>query len=73
MGRCLLSGPQLRLVQSSLAVSRYTDVVDSSALMGKAKRQHRQLQEICALLTGFLLAAGKQAWVAVKKSTHLYS
>lgn len=50
----------LRMVQGSLSVCKYTDLIDAPALMGKPKRVHKQMQEICAQLTGFVLAVGAE-------------
>ena len=49
----------LRLAESALGVSGYTDTIDSPALAvptKAAKRLQTQLQSICALLSGLVVA-----------------
>eukprot|EP00954_Amorphochlora_amoebiformis_P028474 1391725-Amorphochlora_amoeboformis.AAC.1 len=51
----------LRLVTAALEVSEYTDRVDVARFVGKAKRIHKQLKEICAILSGLLVACDYKA------------
>mmetsp|Transcript_17257 Transcript_17257/g.33586 ORF Transcript_17257/g.33586 Transcript_17257/m.33586 type:complete len:601 (-) Transcript_17257:211-2013(-) len=51
----------LRLVTSALEVSEYTDRVDISKWGGRAKRIYAQLKEICAILSGLLVACDYKA------------
>ncbi len=51
----------LRLITSALEVSEYTDRVDIARYRGRAKRIHRQLKEICAILSGLLVAVDYKA------------
>lgn len=46
----------LRLMESSVYVSNYTDKVDSFHLNGKSKRIHEQLNDICAVLSSLVVA-----------------
>jgi len=54
----------LRLLEAALQVSEYTDKVDIISFKGKAKRVYEQLQDICAILCGLVVAndykAGQQ-------------
>jgi hypothetical protein len=54
----------LRLLEAALQVSEYTDKVDIISFKGKAKRIYEQLQDICAILSGLVVAndykAGQQ-------------
>jgi hypothetical protein len=54
----------LRLLEAALQVSEYTDKVDIISFKGKAKRVYEQLQDICAILSGLVVAndykAGQQ-------------
>lgn len=46
----------LRTLEAALAVSPYTDKLDSPLYTAPAKRLRHQLQEICGFLTGIVLA-----------------
>eukprot|EP01116_Phalansterium_solitarium_P017910 TRINITY_DN4552_c0_g1_i1.p1 TRINITY_DN4552_c0_g1~~TRINITY_DN4552_c0_g1_i1.p1 ORF type:complete len:600 (-),score=224.27 TRINITY_DN4552_c0_g1_i1:264-2063(-) len=48
---------QLRLLESALYVSDYTDRVDILRSGSKAKRIHEMLLDICAILSGLLVAS----------------
>jgi hypothetical protein len=48
---------KLRLVEAALEVSDYTDKVDIIAWSNKAQRIHAQIQDICAILSGLLVAS----------------
>jgi len=54
----------LRLLEAALQVSEYTDKVDIISFKGKARRIYEQLQDICAILCGLVVAndykAGQQ-------------
>lgn len=47
----------LRLLEAALSVSEYTDKVDILAYASKPKRIVNQIRELCAILSGLLLAA----------------
>jgi len=47
----------LRLLEAALNVSEYTDKVDILAYTGKAKRMFAQIKDICAILSGLLVAS----------------
>ncbi|KDQ13400.1 hypothetical protein BOTBODRAFT_33707 [Botryobasidium botryosum FD-172 SS1] len=47
----------LRLLEAALSVSEYTDKVDILAFASKPKRIVNQIRELCAILSGLLLAA----------------
>lgn len=47
---------KLRLVEAALSVSEYTNHVDNGSYFGKTKRIHAQLNDICAILSGLLVA-----------------
>mmetsp|Transcript_2892 Transcript_2892/g.4223 ORF Transcript_2892/g.4223 Transcript_2892/m.4223 type:complete len:612 (+) Transcript_2892:42-1877(+) len=51
----------LRLITSALEVSEYTDRVDVQKWGGRAKRIFAQLKEICAILSGLLVACDYKA------------
>mmetsp|Transcript_26930 Transcript_26930/g.47650 ORF Transcript_26930/g.47650 Transcript_26930/m.47650 type:complete len:628 (-) Transcript_26930:111-1994(-) len=51
----------LRLITSTLEVSEYTDRVDIARYSGRAKRIYAQLKEICAILSGLLVACDYKA------------
>ncbi|KAG1173538.1 hypothetical protein G6F70_005707 [Rhizopus microsporus] len=46
----------LRLLEAALNVTEYTDKIDDASNMGKAKRIVNQIKELCAILTGIVLA-----------------
>lgn len=46
----------LRLLEAALAVSEYTDKVDILAWSRKSTRIHAQLKDICAILSGLVVA-----------------
>ncbi|RCH92045.1 hypothetical protein CU097_006718 [Rhizopus azygosporus] len=46
----------LRLLEAALNVTEYTDKIDDASNMGKAKRVVNQIKELCAILTGIVLA-----------------
>ena len=46
----------LRLLESTLYVSEYTDNVDILTYQSKTKRVHKQLVEVCSILSGLLVA-----------------
>ncbi|KAI7857971.1 hypothetical protein BDC45DRAFT_434863 [Circinella umbellata] len=46
----------LRLLESALNVSEYTDHIDNESHTSKAKRIVSQIKELCAVLTGLVLA-----------------
>ena len=48
---------QLRLMEASLTVSEYTDKFDILKFGSKAKRIMEQLKDICAILSGLLVAS----------------
>jgi hypothetical protein len=48
----------LRLLDAALQVSEYTDKIDTLGFgLSKAKRIERQIRELCAILSGLVLAA----------------
>lgn len=47
----------LRLVNSAINVSDYTNTVDSSGFKSKTKRNHAMLQNICGFLSGLIAAS----------------
>jgi hypothetical protein len=47
----------LRLLESALTVSEYTDHVDILSMQSKNRRIHVQLKDICAILSGLLVAS----------------
>lgn len=47
----------LRLLEAALNVSEYTDKVDIYAMSHRATRIHKQLRDICAILSGMLVAS----------------
>lgn len=51
----------LRLLESALHVSEYTDKVDILSYSGKTKRVQKQLMEVCAILSGLLVATDYRA------------
>lgn len=54
---------KLRLVEAALNVSEYTNHVDNGNFFGKTKRIHAQLNDICAILSGLLVARfDKEMW-----------
>ncbi|KAI8099374.1 uncharacterized protein BX664DRAFT_321110 [Halteromyces radiatus] len=46
----------LRLLEAALNVTEYTDKIDDVSHTGKAKRTVAQIKELCAVLTGLVLA-----------------
>eukprot|EP00027_Filamoeba_sp_ATCC50430_P012570 CAMPEP_0168571086 /NCGR_PEP_ID=MMETSP0413-20121227/17124_1 /TAXON_ID=136452 /ORGANISM="Filamoeba nolandi, Strain NC-AS-23-1" /LENGTH=532 /DNA_ID=CAMNT_0008603867 /DNA_START=66 /DNA_END=1664 /DNA_ORIENTATION=+ len=48
---------QLRLIEAALTVSEYTDKVDILKFGSKSKRILEQLKDICAILSGLLVAS----------------
>ncbi|KAI8339385.1 hypothetical protein BC941DRAFT_349285 [Chlamydoabsidia padenii] len=46
----------LRLLEAALNVTEYTDKIDDAAHTSKAKRTVAQIKELCAVLTGLVLA-----------------
>lgn len=52
---------QLRLLEAALNVSEYTDKVDVLSWDKKNKRAFEQLKDICAILSGLLVAADYNA------------
>jgi hypothetical protein len=57
----------LRLLQAAMHVSEYTDKVDIITWGSKAKRMAAQLREICAILSGLVIAADyNQGQVMIK-------
>jgi len=51
----------LRLVESAMSCSSYTDRVDNAQLKSKAKRTHEQLKNISSILRGMVSACDYQA------------
>mmetsp|Transcript_21198 Transcript_21198/g.31536 ORF Transcript_21198/g.31536 Transcript_21198/m.31536 type:complete len:670 (-) Transcript_21198:12-2021(-) len=51
----------LRLLQSALTVSQYTDKIDTLQWKSLAHRSRAQLQDICALMSGLVVAADYDA------------
>lgn len=47
----------LRLVNSAISVSDYTNTVDSAVFKSKTKRNHAMLQNICGFLSGLIAAS----------------
>jgi len=47
----------LRLLEAALSVSEYTDKVDVLSYRNKTQRIHAQLKDICAILSGLLVAS----------------
>jgi hypothetical protein len=47
----------LRLLEAALNVSEYTDKVDVLTYRSKTQRIHAQLKDICAILSGLLVAS----------------
>ncbi|KAJ3333870.1 hypothetical protein HDU76_002196 [Blyttiomyces sp. JEL0837] len=47
----------LRLLEAALTVSDYTDKIDILSYANKTKRQFAQIQELCATISGLVLAA----------------
>lgn len=47
----------LRLLEAALNVSEYTDKVDVMSHRSKTQRIHAQLKDICAILSGLLVAS----------------
>ena len=52
---------RLRLLEAALSVSEYTDKVDVLSYSSKTTRIHQQLREICAILSGLLVASDYKA------------
>ena len=52
---------RLRLLEAALSVSEYTDKVDVISYSSKTSRIHQQLKEICAILSGLLVASDYKA------------
>jgi len=46
----------MRLVKNTMDVSEYTDRIDILTWRNKSRRIHQQLKEICAILTGLVVA-----------------
>ncbi len=55
----------LRLLEAALSVSEYTDRVDILSYVSKGKRIVAQIKELCAILSGLVLAADYQAGQAL--------
>jgi len=51
----------MRLVNNTMDVSEYTDKIDVYKWRNKTKRIHAQLKEICAILTGLVVACDYRA------------
>lgn len=51
----------MRLVKNTMDVSEYTDRIDILRWRNKTKRIHAQLKEICAILTGLVVACDYSA------------
>eukprot|EP00238_Polyblepharides_amylifera_P006470 CAMPEP_0196585418 /NCGR_PEP_ID=MMETSP1081-20130531/50565_1 /TAXON_ID=36882 /ORGANISM="Pyramimonas amylifera, Strain CCMP720" /LENGTH=678 /DNA_ID=CAMNT_0041906951 /DNA_START=96 /DNA_END=2132 /DNA_ORIENTATION=+ len=47
----------LRLLEAAMSVSEYTDKVDVLSYKSKTQRMHAQLKDICAILSGLLVAS----------------
>jgi hypothetical protein len=47
----------LRLLEAALNVSEYTDKIDIISYTSKSKRQVTQIKELCAIISGLVLAA----------------
>ncbi len=47
----------LRLLEAALTVSEYTDKIDILSYVQKGKRIVAQIKELCAILSGLVLAA----------------
>eukprot|EP01112_Ceratiomyxa_fruticulosa_P009456 TRINITY_DN2462_c0_g1_i1.p1 TRINITY_DN2462_c0_g1~~TRINITY_DN2462_c0_g1_i1.p1 ORF type:complete len:653 (+),score=147.30 TRINITY_DN2462_c0_g1_i1:106-2064(+) len=52
---------KLRLLEAALHVSEYTDHVDILSFSNKAKRIVQQLQEMCAIISGLMVASDYRA------------
>lgn len=48
---------QLRLLEATLNVSEYTDKIDILSYKSKASRIHVQLKDVCAILSGLVVAS----------------
>jgi hypothetical protein len=58
---------KLRLLEAALNVSEYTDKVDILSYESKSKRIFAQLKEICAILSGLVVASDYQRGQAMIK------
>ncbi|KAJ3214107.1 hypothetical protein HDU67_002063 [Dinochytrium kinnereticum] len=52
----LIERKYLRLLEAALNVSEYTDKIDILSYASKTKRQVAQIQELCSIISGLLLA-----------------
>ena len=50
-----------RLVEATMNVSEYTDKIDILTYGSKAQRIHKQLKDVCAILSGLLVASNYKA------------